>query len=62
MAKTAGKIADQADIILFAQGSMAYCETFIADKYNKTVLSSPKFGAAALRAALIDKGLISERA
>ncbi|MHB8127597.1 MAG: aspartate/glutamate racemase family protein [Mobilitalea sp.] len=58
MAKKAGEIAEQADVILFAQGSMAYCEAFIAEKYNKIVLSSPRFGAVALRDALIEKGLI----
>lgn len=56
MAKKAGEIADQADVILFAQGSMAYCEGYIADMYQKTVLSSPRFGAEALKQALIAKG------
>ncbi|PKM49967.1 MAG: Asp/Glu/hydantoin racemase [Firmicutes bacterium HGW-Firmicutes-7] len=56
--KRAGEIADQSDVILFAQGSMAYCETFIADKYNKTVLSSPRFGAVALRNALLANGVM----
>jgi Asp/Glu/hydantoin racemase len=58
MVKKAGEIADQADIILFAQGSMAYCENLIADTYQKTVLSSPRFGAAALKDALVKKGLM----
>lgn len=58
MSKKAGEIADQADVILFAQGSMAYCESYIAEKYNKTVLSSPRFGAVALKDALIAKGLM----
>ncbi len=58
MAKKAGEVANDADIILFAQGSMAYCETFIAEKFNKTVLSSPRFGAIALKDALINKGLL----
>lgn len=58
MSEYAGKIADQVDVILFAQGSMAYCEEYIHDKYNKTVLSSPRFGAAALKDALIKKGLL----
>lgn len=58
MAKKAEEIADQADVILFAQGSMAYCEAYIADKYNKTVLSSPRFGAVALKDALAIKGLM----
>ena len=56
----AEKVAHQADVIVFSQGSMAYCETFIADKFNKTVLSNPRFSAKALKAALVDKGLIVE--
>ena len=58
MAEHAGKAAKEADVILFAQGSMAYCESYIADLYGKTVLSSPKFGAKALKAALISKGTL----
>lgn len=58
MADYAGNVADEVDVILFAQGSMAYCEEYIAKKYQKTVLSSPGFGAAALKEALIRKGVI----
>lgn len=58
MAEHAGRVAKDVDVILFAQGSMAYCESYIADMYQKTVLSSPRFGAAALRAALVSKGVI----
>lgn len=58
MSEKAGQVANEADVILFAQGSMAYCEEYIAKKYNKLVLSSPKFGAMALRDALISKGLM----
>ena len=58
MAEYAGKAAEQADVILFAQGSMAYCEEFIYDKYGKLVVSSPRFGASALRDALAVKGLL----
>lgn len=58
MSEYAAKIADQVDVILFAQGSMAYCEEYIHDKYDKVVLSSPRFGAAALRDALVKKGLL----
>lgn len=58
MSECAGQIADSVDVIVFAQGSMAYCEQYIADKYHKIVLSSPRFGAAALRRALEDKGCI----
>ncbi len=58
MIKYAGEIIDKVDVILFAQGSMAYCEEYIHQKYNKPVLSSPRFGAIALKEALVKKGLI----
>lgn len=58
MADKASEVVDEADVILFAQGSMAYCEEYIAKKYSKMVLSSPKFGAAALKESLISKGLM----
>ncbi|MFT4004406.1 MAG: aspartate/glutamate racemase family protein [Lacrimispora sp.] len=58
MAEEAARAAKDADVILFAQGSMAYCESYIADMYGKTVLSSPAFGAKALKAALISKGIL----
>ncbi len=58
MSEYAGKIADQVDVIVFAQGSMAYCEEEIAQKYHKQVLSSPRYGAVALKNALIMKGVI----
>lgn len=52
-------VADKADVILFAQGSMAYCEDVVGDACGKPVLSSPRFGAGALRAALAAKGLFA---
>lgn len=58
MAESAGTIADKVDVILFAQGSMAYCEEYIADMYGKVVLSSPRFGAVELKKALCAKGVI----
>ncbi len=51
--------AGQADVILFAQGSMAYCEVLAAQRTGKPTLSSPRFGAAALKAAAVMKGLLS---
>ncbi len=53
----AEEIADQVDVILLAQGSMAYAEEAIHEKIGKPVLSSPRFGAQALAAALKAKGL-----
>lgn len=58
MAEMAATIADQVDVIVFAQGSMAYCEEYIAEKFGKVVVSSPRFGAAELKKALIAKGTI----
>ncbi len=58
MSKYAQEIADKCDVILFAQGSMAYCEEDIAKLTGKIVLSSPRFGAIDLRKALQVKGLL----
>lgn len=55
-AKT-GEIIDQADVILLCQGSMAYAEETIFEKFGKPVLSSPRFGVKALADALKAKGL-----
>ncbi len=54
--KAAETVADQVDVILLAQGSMAYCEQWLSRQTGKTVLSSPRFGAAALSEALKQKG------
>lgn len=54
------EIADQVDVIVLAQGSMAYAEPYLSEKLGKPVLGSPRFGAAALRRALVEKGLIKE--
>lgn len=56
MTRYAAEICDKVDVILFAQGSMAYCEEYIHQKCKKPVLSSLRFGAAALKEALIKKG------
>ena len=53
----AEEIADQVDVILLAQGSMAYAEDAIHEKIGKPVLSSPRFGAQALAKALQEKGM-----
>ncbi|HML33264.1 aspartate/glutamate racemase family protein [Sporomusa sphaeroides] len=58
MTNYAAEISDRVDVILFAQGSMAYCEEYIHEKCGKPVLSSPRFGAAALKEALAKKGLL----
>ena len=60
MTEEAAKITDQVDVIVFSQGSMAYCEKLIADRFHKTVLSNPYYGAKALKAALVEKGKITQ--
>ena len=57
--EAAGKIADRTDVIVLAQGSMAYVEEDLHKAYDMPVLSSPRFGAAALRKALEKKGMLS---
>jgi Asp/Glu/hydantoin racemase len=58
MLRKTGEISEQVDVILFAQGSMAYAEEHIRKAYGKPVLSSPKFGAIALKKALEQKGVL----
>ncbi len=50
-------LADDVDVIVLAQGSMAYVERDIEAAVGRPTLSSPRFGAAALRDALRGKGL-----
>ena len=56
MAEKAKTVADWADVIVFTQGSMAYCDEYIANMYNKVVLSNPRYGAKALKTALEANG------
>lgn len=53
----AAEMIDQVDVILLAQGSMTYTEEILAERLKKPVLSSPRFGVAALAKALEAKGL-----
>lgn len=55
----AKKIADQVEVIVLAQGSMAYVEKDIEAAIGKTTLSSPRFGAIALKKALREKGCLA---
>ena len=55
----AEKIADQVDVIVLAQGSMAYVEQDIEKAVGKPTLSSPRFGALELKKALQAKGLMA---
>ncbi|SES78394.1 Asp/Glu/hydantoin racemase [Pseudobutyrivibrio sp. C4] len=60
MADSAKQIVDKVDVIVFAQGSMAYCEEYIENLLGVKVVSSPRFGAKELKKALIKKGCIAE--
>lgn len=60
MREKTAEIIDECDVILLCQGSMAYVEEYLQDEFKKPVVSSPRFGAAAMRAAMVQKGLITE--
>ncbi len=60
MSAAAEEIKDQVDVVVMAQGSMAYVEEYLTEKYGKPFYGSPRFGAVALKKALVDKGLIEE--
>lgn len=55
----AEEICGQVDVILLAQGSMAYAEQYLEEQIGKPVLSSPRYGAEELKKALIKKGIIA---
>lgn len=57
--EAAGKIKDDVDVIVLAQGSMAYVEKDIHEAYGIPVLSSPRFGAIELKKALQEKGMLA---
>ena len=57
LSAAADTIIDKVDVIVLAQGSMAYVEPYLTEKFGKPVLGSPRFGAAALKKALHVKGL-----
>lgn len=55
--KKTEEILEETDVILLCQGSMAYAEEYLHEVSGKPVVSSPRFGAQALRAAMLKKGL-----
>lgn len=55
----AAQVKEAADVILLAQGSMAYVEEDIRRELGIITLSSPRFGAIELKKALERKGLLS---
>lgn len=58
MAEAAREIIDAVDVVVLAQGSMAEAEPQLTAAFGKPFLSSPRFGAQALKQALRRKGLI----
>ena len=58
MSKAAAGIINDVDVVVLAQGSMAYAEPKLEAQYGKPFLGSPRFGAAELRKALERKGTI----
>ena len=58
LTEAAQELAKQVDVIVLAQGSMAYVEKEIADSTKTVTLSSPRFGAVEIKKALQAKGLI----
>lgn len=56
LTEAAKGIVDKVDVVVLAQGSMAYAEPHLESVFGKPFLGSPRFGAAALKAALMSKG------
>ncbi len=59
MSDKAKELAPHVDVLLFAQGSMAYCEADIAKETGMFVASSPRYGAIEVMKALRAKGLLN---
>ena len=58
LTEAAKEIVDRVDVVVLAQGSMAYAEPHLEGVFGKPFLGSPRFGAAALKEALQRKGTI----
>lgn len=58
LTESAAGIIDNVDIVVLAQGSMAYAEPHLESVYGKPFLGSPRFGAVELKKALQAKGVI----
>ena len=56
--EAAEAIVDQVDVVVLAQGSMAYASAYLESIYGKQFLGSPAFGAAELKKALQSKGVL----
>ena len=58
LTESAATIIDKVDVVVLAQGSMAYAEPHLVEVFGKPFLGSPRFGAAELKKALESKGVI----
>lgn len=58
LTEAAAAIVDRVDVVVLAQGSMAYAEPDLTAAYGKPFLGSPRFGAAELKKALQRKGAL----
>lgn len=58
LTEAAGQIIDDVDVVVLAQGSMAYAEPHLREVFGKPFLGSPRFGAAELKKAMQMKGAI----
>lgn len=58
LTEAAAAIIDKVDVVVLAQGSMAYAEPHLESVYGKAFLGSPRFGAVELKKALERKGTI----
>ena len=54
----AAEIIDRVEVVVLAQGSMAYAEEHLRQVFGKPFLGSPRFGAVALKEALRSKGAL----
>ncbi len=61
LCEAAEEIAKQVDVILLCQGSMAYAEEELHKKLGLPVFSSPRYGAAELKKALVKKGVLFDK-
>lgn len=58
LTESAKSIVDDVDVVVLAQGSMAYAEPHLSETFGKPFLGSPRFGAKELKKVLEAKGLI----
>ena len=58
LTEAASTIIDKVDVVVLAQGSMAYAEPHLVEVFGKSFLGSPRFGAVELKKALQSKGVI----